>query len=734
MTIGSPNAAQFEFEDGLLRSIEIERRRKTVLSAKESFLNAFPLNFAPVTRPYMPRAHGEPGAEYPTLHSNQKLGSGIRDIEVKQSREQTSKREAGIRVASLENRFQMSSAATWVLLLEDVVNLTEEERTKLLFQMPDKVRLTVESTEPIQSQLEVIDGRLRASIQVTLPVGHSSLRLEVRSFPAFDFSKTVVFCRSDQLREAAIVVSCVPEHGFTPVVTLEPPPVSAEEYKKLSRIAEASRNAYVAAAGAKLGGSGDPAEYQKVRFKWEHDQQSLTPYRSWQKRNARVSEILNGAGIEVALILFEPEDEDIRIDDPLYLEEFHRFASLMAGDKSAPEATEGILANFRRRIFFLHKSETISDSESDEDCRYHYRDLRELSQKAWSKLTSNRQPASDAIEVPAEGSNTYLMGLFCALRHGLPLRPGNPSTSGLQETFDATNEAIDTDEAVLVEDYGDSTTALGVLYANYRAARLIIVPSPDLSEVERAIASFQNRIDAASKSVSSAAEPSSRAQEICPVLPLENKAPDDKGSRSPPHADEKSGHMADLLWTFLSNSGRTEPYAEIEAAVSVQVPSSLPESVGGRRLTVFTKGLPYSFFNPPGTEWSRKPIGHVVGDPALIVLSEIYANGLDRPEAAFSAVFDPGFFRTSETKDVLASIRLHFTHPMVFSNQNANFDALTRLAGMPLELIFFNTHGSDDAIVLADGPLENYQLLQWLKLKSFPVVFNNSCKSWIGTG
>ena len=54
---------------------------------------------------------------------------------------------------------------------------------------------------------------------------------------------------------------------------------------------------------------------------------------------------------------------------------------------------------------------------------------------------------------------------------------------------------------------------------------------------------------------------------------------------------------------------------------------------------------------------------------------------------------------------------------------------------LPLELVFFNTHGQDDGIVLGDGPpLYNYNLVQWVSFQSYPLIINNSCLSWIGVG
>jgi hypothetical protein len=53
---------------------------------------------------------------------------------------------------------------------------------------------------------------------------------------------------------------------------------------------------------------------------------------------------------------------------------------------------------------------------------------------------------------------------------------------------------------------------------------------------------------------------------------------------------------------------------------------------------------------------------------------------------------------------------------------------------LPIELIFFNTHGAGDAIILDGLPLYNHLLVQWIDVHSYPLVINNSCLSWIGVG
>jgi hypothetical protein len=49
----------------------------------------------------------------------------------------------------------------------------------------------------------------------------------------FDVANTVVVCRPDEVREAAIVTSCLPADQFTPIIAIESPPIPQGEYIEL---------------------------------------------------------------------------------------------------------------------------------------------------------------------------------------------------------------------------------------------------------------------------------------------------------------------------------------------------------------------------------------------------------------------------------------------------------------------------------------------------------------------
>ncbi|MEU5692161.1 tetratricopeptide repeat protein [Actinosynnema sp. NPDC020468] len=107
--------------------------------------------------------------------------------------------------AVLGFRFDLPAPARWLLAVEAPGEVTPDG---VEFDLPGGARLTVSGTERV---VVVADGAC-----VDLPVGESDLVLEVLRPPVAD---TVVVCRPDQVRAAAVVLSCLPADRFTPVVT-----------------------------------------------------------------------------------------------------------------------------------------------------------------------------------------------------------------------------------------------------------------------------------------------------------------------------------------------------------------------------------------------------------------------------------------------------------------------------------------------------------------------------------
>lgn len=411
--------------------------------------------------------------------------------------------------------------------------------------------------------------------------------------------------------------------------------------------------------------------------------QLVAPYRSWTKRNELVSSLLAGLGVQRAVFLDDFAPEELNAADPAIAAQWHRYQAGLLGEAHVADQAGS-------RMF----------DSVPEQIRLPCTDLTQLTSRAWNLLRDPGGTPERVIEVPAGDPSVYVEALFTALRTGAALRAVEHPAVEPEAAFSAANP--DADEAVLVENTGSADSLLGAIYAHHRAARLVITPRPDLTPVQWAIAEHQRRISSAARSVS------------------------EEEARGPA--------FLDALWRVMVVGGRN-PFAELESAVATQVPPATIAAVGGRRLTAFTTGIPYAFVRTDTADWSRKPIGHVATDAILIILNELYGAVAPQSAAAFSLVFDPGFFRVSETKDVMRAIGAHLTHPILLSERDTLQDALVQLPKeLPVELVFFNTHGSDDSIVLGDIELPSSLIPQWLTLKHRPIIFNNSCQSWTGVG
>ncbi|MEU4549426.1 CHAT domain-containing tetratricopeptide repeat protein [Nonomuraea dietziae] len=629
--------------DGLLTAIRLDAHRKQDVPAVETITPVAGGRLAAGSlTPELVDTVSAPDAEEARLISAiqmvQRLEAGERTLT--QLQLVGIGHQAGRLVTMLTLDFVLTDSVDWGIAV-DSVPVTGAPDADLRLACGQNVYLKV--TAPVPATFD--DGVVR----VRLPAGESRLSLIVVSNPDLPIADTIVVCRPDQIREAAIVASCLPADRFTPIVTVTAPPIAMKEFDELTTRQEAASQAAMELIGGSLGLrevlAGERGSRTAVLDGLTASaslRHALAPQASWFRRHEKIAALVAAAGVRRAVLLFDPDDADLDVIGAAA--RLH----LLPGYPGASGAG---------RVF--------------------YRDLDELARLAWSHL-ANADADTDPtawVEAPADKRAAWVPALFMARRAGLPLRPG-PGT-GLRELLAETNSRIATDEAVLVEVSGEADELLAALYAHHRGARLVTVPPPDLTPVRETVAAHQESV--------------------------------------------------------LRGSGRR--FTGIEAAVTAQVPRNAVADVGDRRLTAFTYGLPYSFVRDGEVDWSTKPIGHVIGDPLLILLAELGAAGSPRDPVTFSLIFDPGFFTTSETADVVDSLSGHHTHPLILDDDEASTVALVSLPKiLPVELIFFNTHGNDESILLADIALPGTHIPALVSLATTPIVFNNSCESWTGVG
>jgi tetratricopeptide (TPR) repeat protein len=465
-------------------------------------------------------------------------------------------------------------------------------------------------------------------------------------------SGLVILCRPPQWREAAIVLSCCPPDCFTPLLVVEPPPVTDDGYRVLYDAYVAVRNERDAMVGTDMARQvAVLAEVSALNAAVDTAAQALTPFRSWWRHQRALGDLLARQPPKRAFLLFDPAPGELDLIEAIPY------------SRIGPDRTPVLPGTTER--FPLDPT------------------LDTLAARAWS--VCGHDTAFPAAHGPEHDDPLgWFAALARALKTGCPLAP---NAAALPDPA-----ATDSAEAVLVEVEPDATALIGVQYAHERRAHLVLTPAPDTAAISNALATMSGR-----------------------------------------SGDKLFSAVRDWWHSLTESPDIAGPLRAIEEAVNDAVPDAVVTAVGERDLTVFTRAVPYSFVRKCGADWTGKTIGHVAGDPMLIVLTEL----LDTPATdtiGFTLLFDIGEFKTSETADVLRVLNDRPAIVLLLSKAAAAVLNLGRLGELlPIEFIHFNTHGNQQEIVLADGNLPAWKLLRNV-LPSRPFVFNNSCLSWVGVG
>jgi hypothetical protein len=533
----------------------------------------------------------------------------------------------------------------------------------------------------------------------------------------YEDSGTIVVCRPNQVKEAAVVLSCSLPHKLTPLIVLDRPPISEHQYRDLYEDYCDARNRRDEFSGASIART-EPirdSAFDTLTAEVDLKAERLTPYRSWAKHNQLISNWLSKFPPKRAIFLFDTTCEDLRFIEPTPRGHIR--------DERLP-----IIPEEAEWIFLLSEA-PLADSGTQ--LRSFYSDLNGLAELSWGLLRNSQFPAS-AIEIPSNDLDSYFVGLDLSLKASVPLRP---VVDGAKQPQPAIGFVRGTTEAVVIEISNDANRLMGVLYANLLRAKTVFCAEPDLAPVEAARAAIENMQEESAKAFRYVSAFREKGLQL-DCLSESEKTALKLVSPSAPSADTQfePKRFLEALARLFGKEDKRSYLQQLEQAVSAAVPQTVADEVGNLDVTVFTSGLPYNFVRKPGADWSRKNIGHVSGDSSLVILEDLLPTETNTG-VGFNLVFDPGFFTTSETRDVLTELQRRVSYPIVLSGLAGTNLALTHLSvTLPVELVFFNTHGSDNAILLRDMPIPAYKLVQRLTLRSRPIVFNNSCLSWVGVG
>jgi tetratricopeptide (TPR) repeat protein len=700
MIFGSTSGISFEFADGALAGFLVRLGAANPTELRETLTSSAgePIALPPPSQPETSWTLG--GDDWPRpiteiATSRQPFRFGERRIDSRFSISPLDLRRPSPLAhvpyeAVLTFYFEVTTELLWTLQLAPAPRLQSSQGVKLDFG--HGVTFEVASNDTQMSLLAAEPGSSR--ITANLTPGATALELRVQVRPAFDVSDTAVVCRPEQMREAAVVLSGVPGRRYVPLIVLEPPPLPRSRYEQMYAEYRGAVDRTLETTGA-LAMREDWESVEEIRqYALEHViqrrklQEGLLPYRSWAKRNQLLNDAVLRFGVERALFLFDPVPEDLVLFPP---ERRDTDNEREDDGKSAqsPELFQGV----ERIVLTTTASYDASGSTSAHD-------LERLAMSCWSRLAvaGTAQPPWVDADDSAAG---VLTGLYTARSEGRLLRLVDGAGRQPAATRVRGDRRAD-DHVVLVEARQHAQALVGALYAAHLDTAIVVTPAASLVDVE-------STLDALQRVVVEHAQRGGYAQLV----------------------KDLSARAAE----FLTGDRRPGAMSNLEAAVTQQVPAEAIDAVGGSRLTAFTSGLPYSFIRTSSADWSEKPIGHVISDGDLIVLSEFCSRGSVPPLQSFNIVVDSGFFDDSETDAVAQGLRRRPSRSIVLRDDpSIPRMVFTLLNELPIEFLFFNTHGSDDAILLGRYPLQSFQIPQWFSLPGRPFVFNNSCLSWIGVG
>ena len=554
---------------------------------------------------------------------------------------------------------------------------------------------------------------------------------------AATLSPVRIFCRTSQVNAAATVMSCAAQGDFVHLFCIDDPPCTLKEYRDLAARTELAREDSMENLGSELSrreavaGARDALD-AIVRKISVHQglQRQLAPLRGWRRRNLDISRRNKETGGELAVFLFAHDAEGVSSKYPDMEAE--------AGVEDGQEFSE-VAPRSMRRLYFISKEEAVQfplDSGGQEVIRYS--DLGDLAFQAWHRFHQSDVGIHEYVDVCSGDFKDILYGLYFALSHRRPLRIVGNVSREIMDIHARHAWASDAHEVVLVETVPEAANLLAPMYACQFGVPMFSITAPNEAVVKEALANYERQsletlkgwkiIGAHRDELSEDKRLNQRELDILVSGRESSKEYVDKLKFS---ADE----LLSLFRRLLASEDHEKSLSAVRAAASGAIDEEVVHSVRDRGVTIFCGQTPYTMIRKADSDWSRKPVGHVTGDKCLLLFNELFPSPRNPDLEAFNLVIDAGNFDTDETGSVLAELDHHGAHTILLEGRSASLDGLDFVARfLQMDIIFINTHGGPDEILLGGIPYPSNLIGQWLHLPSAPIVINNSCQSWVGVG
>ncbi|MBM3134671.1 MAG: hypothetical protein FJZ89_05155 [Chloroflexi bacterium] len=418
----------------------------------------------------------------------------------------------------------------------------------------------------------------------------------------------------------------------------------------------------------------------------------------------------------------------------------------------------------------------------------YYRHLEDLAHKAWERLAD--RPFAGLFTIP-DDPRFYPLGVVDALRRGRALLPKGRASDklNLAEIQDRLNEGASRQEAsrqvdkgqvaseekgvgeaVIVEADGSMDSLVGALYAAQTGAALYVNPAPDpsglspsgrsLDAVARKLEEIQSNLDKEEIARLGAnayryigehrakflqdpqADPRLKEQvATLSILELPQAVPTPYSLPAFNQAmlDYLAARQQQVSTTFRYDEAlRQQDLIALEELVTSRVDGHLRKRLlQVTRLTVFTRGLPYTFVQG----WGHKAIGHVIAEAELLVLRQVMGEAVARPPLSLVLDFDPGFFLPA-TPEADQRLEQSGARLLRLRGREASATSLRFYPqALPVAALLLNTHGDEQSLLVLDEaqgrlgvPLRQEQVELDDDFRWWPFVVSRVPMSWVGMG
>jgi tetratricopeptide (TPR) repeat protein len=705
MSLGSAHGVMVDFENNCMRGLRFGRAKRRIALGEE-FRDGSPTQPPGDFRTSLDSMNVFAGPLREEVRALQNIAGGSRKIAVR-SKLETMLAGSALRSLSvdIDFNFDLVSPTTWTLGLDEPASVVEAGADQLRLSLDRTASMTCKLSRGAIRIHEADAARPHPSWSFDLEAGQTAITIHLDVHAWATISDQVVICRPDQMREAAIALAAIPDQRFVPLMVLEPAPMTLPDLLAIFRGfrtgVDKALGEFGAFGPAEFGrkSAQEQAEFFKAWAERRSQQEAMQPYRSWAKRNTMLRKALLDFGIRKAICLVNPADTDLALTNVEYeiLE-----TSLEKLDS----------AKIRNLLDGIERVVLQPARNAEEDVRSATSRLDDLFDEC--RQIFGRGLPQPPVEAEEDDPAAIILGLHEARRSGRPLRIV-PSKAGPVKPRTRISGSASGGHVVAIEVQDRAQSLIASLFAAELGTTLLTIPAPDIAKTERIVHDLQTAV------VEWAQQ--SRSEPVAPP------------SSSAENRFLELAALSAAYQKFVYGDRRLELLRQLVAVVSEQIPPEFVKAVGDSALTVFGSGLPYSFVKQGAIDWVDKPIGHVIADPDLIVISERHNSEAIDPIVSFNVIIDPGFFRYSETEIVADALKARPAKSLILRKDARIAQMLPILIGeLPLDFIFFNTHGNDQAIMLDFYPLQNFQITQWFEFDERPLIFNNSCMSWTGVG